>query len=63
MSKVITSAELQSRSAAALRAVFNQAQRELAASAAGSAARRNALASLENISRALRARLSAGPRP
>jgi hypothetical protein len=39
-----------------------QVQQELAASATGSAARRNALASLENISRAIAQRRVLSPR-
>ncbi|MCC7428662.1 MAG: hypothetical protein IT557_17355 [Alphaproteobacteria bacterium] len=61
MSRIITPASLQHRSVHELRVLHRKAQQELAASAAGSPERAAALASLENISRALRARLG-GPR-
>ncbi len=53
MSRIITASELQNRSLTELQALYRTVQQELAASAPGSAARRNALASLENISRAI----------
>ena len=53
MCKIITTAELQYRSLAELQALYRKVQQELSMSAPGSAARRNALASLENISRSI----------
>lgn len=62
MCKIITTAELQYRSLAELQALYRKVQQELAISAPGSAARRNALASLENIGRAI-AQRRVYPRP
>lgn len=63
MSKIITPAALQNRSIAELRVLHRQVQQDLAASAEGSAERAAAIASLENIQRALRAKLAhSGPR-
>ena len=53
MCKIITPAGLQYRSLAELQALYRKVQQELSMSAPGSAARRNTLASLENISRAI----------
>ena len=53
MSRIITASELQNRSLADLQALYRAVQQELSASATGSADRRNALASLENIGRAI----------
>lgn len=53
MSRIITAHELSGRSLAALQALYRSTHEELVRSAEGSAARRNALASLENISRAM----------
>ena len=64
MSRIITNAELANRSLADLQALYRKAHADMVRSAEGSSARRNAVASLENISRAIataRARLS-GPR-
>lgn len=60
MSRIITHAALQHRSAAELRVLHRQVQQQLAASAEGTAERAAALASLENISRALRIKLAQG---
>lgn len=63
MSKIITPAALRHRSVSELQALHRQAQQQLAASAEGSAERAAAIASLENIGRALRAKLAhSGPR-
>ena len=63
MSRIITMAELQNRSLAQLHALHCKVQQELTVSALDSHARRNALASLENISRAMAyARRFKGPR-
>ena len=63
MSRIITMAELQNRPMAYLQKLHQQMQQNLAESAAGSEDRRNALASLENISRAMAyARMLPGPR-
>jgi hypothetical protein len=53
MNKLMTIAELQSRTEAELRALFRQATQALARTAAGTPERRNNLATLENISRAI----------
>ncbi len=62
MCKIITPAELQYRSRAEVQALYSKVQHELAVCAPGSAARRNALASLENIGRAI-AQRRVYPRP
>ena len=62
MSRIVTAAELQYRSPSELHALYRKAQQELAASAPGSAERRNALATIENVTRALNRR-QAIPRP
>ena len=63
MSKIITPATLQHRSVHELQALHRKAHQELAVSAKGSAERRAAIATLENIQRALRAKLAhSGPR-
>lgn len=49
MCKIITPAELQNRSLPELQALYRKVQHELAVSAPGSEARRNARVSLENI--------------
>ncbi|PQO22000.1 hypothetical protein C2I36_15340 [Rhodobacteraceae bacterium WD3A24] len=61
MSKIITPAALRNRSITELRGLHRKAQQQLAASAEGSAERAAAIASLENIQRALRTK-TAGPR-
>lgn len=63
MPKILTPATLQHRSLEELRALHRAAQQQLAASAQGSADRTAALATLENISRVLRFKLThSGPR-
>ena len=58
--KLISAYELHRRSANELSALFGQVSKGLVLTQRGTPERRNALASLENISRARRARL-AGP--
>lgn len=58
--RLITSAELAHRSEQDLAALFARISRDLPATRPGSAERRNALASLDNIRRALASR-RAGP--
>lgn len=53
MSKLITNAELATKSVPELRSLYRITFNELARSEKGSAERRSALASLENVSRAL----------
>lgn len=63
MSKIITPAALRNRSVAELQALHRKAQQQLAASHEDSAERAAAIASLENIQRALHAKLAhSGPR-
>ena len=63
MSRIITMAELQNRPMVYLQKLHHQMQQNLAESAAGSEDRRNALATLENISRAMaHTRMLPGPR-
>ncbi len=62
MCRMITAQELQRLTLAQLQELFSQMHAELTRSAPGSAARRNALASLETIATAMRARHRAGPR-
>jgi hypothetical protein len=61
MSRIFTQAALQGRSLPELRALFAQAHQELVHSEAGSHERRDALANIDTISRALAQRY-AGPR-
>jgi hypothetical protein len=64
MSGIITNADLHRYSLAQLQAMYGKVHQELVKSAKGSADRRNALASLENIRRAIRLRrMQATPRP
>jgi hypothetical protein len=60
--KLVTQFELAKRSNAELCALFREAERALSRSTAGSAARRGALATLENIARERRLR-QLTPRP
>ena len=60
MNKLMTIAELQSRTEAELRALFRQATETLARTATGTPERRNNLATLENISRAIATRPGRG---
>lgn len=53
MNRLMTIAELQHCNASELRALFRQASQALAQTKAGTAERRNNLASIENISRVL----------
>ncbi|HSG16836.1 MAG TPA: hypothetical protein VLE70_11020 [Anaerolineae bacterium] len=63
MSRIITMAELQNRPMVYLQKLHHQMQQDLAESAVGSEDRRTALASLENISRAMaHARMLPRPR-
>ena len=57
MSKVFTQAALSGRSVTELRALFGAVQQELVRSEAGSQERRDALASLDNISRTMAHRM------
>jgi hypothetical protein len=61
MSKIFTAAALDQRSLPELRTLFRKAQEELFASEDGSMDRSNALASLDNISRAIAKRTSSCP--
>lgn len=63
MNRIIVASELQNRSLEELKVAFHKAQQDLARSAAGSAERRNALASLENIGRAIDSRQTLRPKP
>ncbi|WP_334147266.1 hypothetical protein [Hyphomicrobium sp.] len=53
MNRLLTIAELQQRNASELRALFHRASQTLARTKAGTPERRNGLASLENIQRAM----------
>lgn len=55
MNRLLTIAELQQRNASELHALFRQASQALARTTAGTPERRNGLASIENIQRALAA--------
>ena len=57
MSRIITTAALQRCTLSELQTMYRTVHQELVRSAEGSAERRNALASLENIRRAMRQRL------
>ena len=56
MCQIITTSELQHRTTGELSALFHKVSQELVQSKANTAKRRNALASLENISREKTAR-------
>lgn len=60
MNRLLTIAELQQRNAAELHVLFRQSSQALARTRPGTPERRNNLASIENISRALA--ISAGAR-
>ncbi len=62
MSTVLTVSSLQNRSDCELQTLMRQAQYDLACSRTGSAERRDALATLDNIARVMRQR-SLRPRP
>jgi hypothetical protein len=53
MNRLLTIAELQRRNASELHVLFRQANQALARTRAGTAERRNNLASIENIARAM----------
>jgi hypothetical protein len=53
MNRLLTVADLQHRNPSELHALFHQASQALARTGAGTPERRNNLASIENISRAL----------
>lgn len=59
MNKLMTIAELQSRTETELRALFRQATLAVTCTATGTAERRTGLATMENISRALTMRMGA----
>ncbi|MCR8725813.1 hypothetical protein [Frigidibacter sp. ROC022] len=61
MSKIFTAAALDGRSIPELRALFRKAHEEMVASEAGSVDRRNAIASIENIGRAIAQRSANTP--
>ena len=61
--RLITSQELAQRSDEELQALFNTVSKALAATKPDTPARRNALATLENIERARAGRPRPGPRP
>lgn len=61
MSKIFTAAALDRYNVPELRSLFRQAQLDLAASEADTAERRNAIASMENISRAIAKRTASTP--
>ena len=61
MSKLIIAAELSGKSISELRTLYRAVLQELLRSQPGSAQRRNALASLENISRAMAVAMVAEP--
>jgi len=63
MSRIITAAVLQNRTLSDLQTLYRKVQEELTRSALGSAERRNALASLENIARAIARTQACQPRP
>lgn len=63
MKHVFTQAVLQRRSIFELRALFASVQHDLVRSDAGSNERRQALASLDTISREIARKMSAGLRP
>ena len=62
MSTVLTMATLQSRSDYELQTLFREAEYDLACTAPGSAERRDALATIENITRVMQQRAQR-PRP
>ena len=63
MNRIITQSELQNRNLEELKVAFHKAQQDLAMSAPNSPERRNALASLENIQRAMSSRQTLRPKP
>ena len=63
MNRIITAAELQNRPLKELKVAFKKAQQDLTKSAPNSPERHNALASLENIRRAMNSRYTLRPKP
>lgn len=63
MSRIITPSELQNRPLEELGAAFHRVQQDLAISEPNSPDRCNALASIENIRRAMNNRYTARPKP
>ncbi len=63
MSSLITAWELQNRTEKELCALFRKVSQEAAQSDPGTPERRNAVASLENINRALNTRRAPQPKP
>ncbi|QYZ64699.1 MAG: hypothetical protein OI74_12485 [Gammaproteobacteria bacterium (ex Lamellibrachia satsuma)] len=63
MRKVITPSELHTKNENELSALFRKVSQDLTGTKAGSAERRNALASLENIQRARACRQTLRPKP
>ena len=63
MRRIITPSELQNRKLEELKVAFHKAQQELTKSEPNSPERRNALASLENIRRAMNSRHILRPKP
>lgn len=61
MASIMTAAALEHRTLEELRTLMRKVERDLALSAPGSAERRNALASLENLSRAIARRRAHHP--
>ena len=61
--RLITSQELSQRTDQELQTLFNTVSKALALAEADTPARRNALATLENIERARASRKPRGPRP
>ncbi len=63
MNRIITTSDLQNRKLGELRVAFHRAQQDLTKSEPNSPERRNALASLENIRRAMNSRYIQRPKP
>ena len=63
MSRIVTAAELVHRTLEYLQQLYRQVQQDLTRSDPASGARRNALASLETISRAMARKRACQPRP
>lgn len=63
MSRIITAAELQNRTLSDLQTLYRKVQEDLTRSLRGSAERRNALASLNNLARAIARKRACQPRP
>ncbi|TCS59861.1 hypothetical protein [Varunaivibrio sulfuroxidans] len=63
MKKIITTSDLQNSPLEELKVAFNKAQQDLTKSEPNSPERRNALASIENIRRAMNSRHIQRPKP